>query len=168
MKFIKTLLLFVTIILTITACSEQHFFTNKENLNNTLNFLSQGQFYSCSLKNTISKKENKNINLIQNKDTIGLIYKKDKWNNGNSIYVRDEKNKNFFNMVDFYFDKDLDIKTLNEGYSLKLNNDNLYLSLFDVKTNSSYKCIELKKILSQAMKKQLLKNFVLQKNSERL
>lgn len=168
MKCIKTLLLFVTIILTITACSEQHLFTNKENLNNTLNFLSQGQFYSCSLKNTISKKENKNINLIQNKDTIGLIYKKDKWNNGNSIYVRDEKNKNTFNMVDFYFDKDLDIKTLNTGYSLKFADNNLDVSLFDVKTNSSYNCIELKKILSQAMKKQLLKNFVLQKNSERL
>ena len=50
MKCIKTLLLFVTIILTITACSEQNLFTNKENLNNTLNFLSQGQFTLVALK----------------------------------------------------------------------------------------------------------------------
>ena len=104
MKCIKTLLLFVTIILTITACSEQNLFTNKENLNNTLNFLSQGQFYSCNLKNTISKRKQK-YKFNQNKDTIGLIYKKDKWNNGNSIYVRDEKNKNTFNMVDFFLIK---------------------------------------------------------------
>ena len=183
MKCTKTLSIFI-IILSLTSCAEQYVYTDKKNLNNTLNFLSQGEFYSCALKNVYFKDENnnkadtkkikikfnvnKNINLIQNAKKIGLIYKQDKWNNGNSIYVRDEKKKNIFFMADFYSEKDLDEKNLRTDYYLKFTENNLEISLFDKKIKSAYSCIKLEKILSEAMKKQLLKNFILQKNSERL
>ena len=181
MKCIKTLSIFI-IILSLTSCAEQYVYTDKKNLNNTLNFLSQGEFFSCTFKNLYVKDENnntkedikkiklninKNINLIQNENKIGLIYKKDKWNNGNSIYVSDKK-KNIFFMTDFYSEKDLDEKDLNADYYLKFTESNLEISLFDKNIKSAYSCIKLEKILSEAMKKQLLKNFILQKNSERL
>ena len=181
MKCTKTLSIFI-IILSLTSCAEQYVYTDKKNLNNTLNFLSQGEFFSCTFKNLYVKDENnntkedikkiklninKNINLIQNENKIGLIYKQDKWNNGNSIYVRDEK-KNIFFMTDFYSEKDLDEKNLSADYYLKFTESNLEISLFDKNIKSVYSCIKLKKILSEAMKKQLLKNFILQKNSERL
>ena len=181
MKCTKTLSVFI-IILSLTSCAEQYVYTDKKNLNNTLNFLSQGEFFSCTFKNLYVKDENnntkedikeiklninKNINLIQNENKIGLIYKQDKWNNGNSIYVRDEK-KNIFFMTDFYSEKDLDEKNLSADYYLKFTESNLEISLFDKNIKSVYSCIKLKKILSEAMKKQLLKNFILQKNSERL
>ena len=181
MKCNKTLSIFI-IILSLTSCSEQYVYTDKKNLNNTLNLLSQGEFFSCTFKNLYVKDENnntkedikkiklninKNINLIQNENKIGLIYKQDKWNNGNSIYVRDKK-KNIFFMTDFYSEKDLDEKDLNTDYYLKFTESNLEISLFDKNIKSAYSCIKLEKILSEAMKKQLLKNFILQKNSERL
>ncbi len=181
MKCTKTLSIFI-IILSLTSCAEQYVYTDKKNLNNTLNFLSQGEFFSCTFKNLYVKDENnntkedikkiklninKNINLIQNENKIGLIYKKDKWNNGNSIYVSDKK-KNIFFMTDFYSEKDLDEKDLNADYYLKFTESNLEISLFDKNIKSAYSCIKLEKILSEAMKKQLLKNFILQKNSERL
>ena len=50
-------------------------------------------------------------------------------------------------MVDFYFDKDLDIKTLNTGYSLKFTDNNLDVSLFDVKQIAHTNVLSLKKIL---------------------
>ena len=182
MKCTKTLSIFI-IILSLTSCSEQYVYTDKKNLNNTLNFLSQGEFFSCTFKNLYVKdgnnntKEdikkiklniNKNINLIQNENKIGLIYKQDKWNNGNSIYVRDEKKKNIFFMTDFYSEKDLDEKNLSADYYIKFTENNLEISLFDKNIKSAYSCIKLEKILPEAMKKQLLKNFILQKNSERL
>ena len=184
MKCTKTLSIFI-IILSLTSCSEQYVYTDKKNLNNTLNFLSQGEFFSCTFKNLYVKDENnntkedikkikiksninKNINLIQNKNKIGLIYKQDKWNNGNSIYLRDEMKKNIFFMTDFYSEKDLDEKNLSTDYYLKFTENNLEISLFDKKIKSAYSCIKLEKILPEAMKKQLLKNFILQKNSERL
>ena len=181
MKCTKTLSVFI-IILSLTSCAEQYVYTDKKNLNNTLNFLSQGEFFSCTFKNLYVKDENnnteedikkiklninKNINLIQNENKIGLIYKQDKWNNGNSIYVRDQK-KNIFFMTDFYSEKDLDEKNLSADYYLKFTESNLEISLFDKNIKSAYSCIKLEKILSEAMKKQLLKNFTLQKNLERL
>ena len=181
MKCTKTLSIFI-IVLSLASCAEQYVYTDKKNLNNTLNFLSQGEFFSCTFKNLYVKGENnnakedikkiklninKNINLIQNENKIGLIYKQDKWNNGNSIYVRDKK-KNIFFMTDFYSEKDLDEKNLSADYYLKFTESNLEISLFDKNIKSVYSCIKLKKILSEAMKKQLLKNFILQKNSERL
>ncbi|MFL2549289.1 MAG: hypothetical protein ACJ0QX_03535 [Gammaproteobacteria bacterium] len=184
MKYIKILPIFM-IILTLTSCAEQYVYTDKKNLNNTLNILSQGEFYACTFKNIYVKDEtnntkedikkikinfnaNKNINLIQNENKIGLIYKQDKWNNGNSIYVRDEKKKNIFFMTDFYSEKDLDEKNLSADYYIKFTENNLEISLFDKNIKSAYSCIKLEKILPEAMKKQLLKNFILQKNSERL
>ena len=181
MKCTKTLSIFI-IVLSLASCAEQYVYTDKKNLNNTLNFLSQGEFFSCTFKNLYVKDENnnakedikkiklninKNINLIQNENKIGLIYKQDKWNNGNSIYVRDKK-KNIFFMTDFYSEKDLDEKNLSTDYYLKFAESNLEISLFDKNIKSAYSCIKLEKILPEAMKKQLLKNFVLQKNSERL
>ena len=183
MKCTKILTVFI-IILSLTSCAEQYVYTDKKNLNNTLNFLSQGEFFSCTFKNLYVKDENnntkedvkkikiklninKNINLIQNENKIGLIYKQDKWNNGNSIYVRDEK-KNIFFMTGFYSEKDLDEKNLSADYYLKFTESNLEISLFDKNIKSAYSCTKLEKILSEAMKKQLLKNFILQKNSERL
>ncbi len=184
MKCTKTLSIFI-IILSLASCSEQYVYTDKKNLNNTLNFLSQGEFFSCTFKNLYVKDKNNNtkedikkikiksninkyINLIQNENKIGLIYKQDKWNNGNSIYLRDEKEKNIFFMTDFYSEKDLDERNLSADYYLKFTENNLEISLFDKKIKSAYSCIKLEKILSEAMKKQLLKNFILQKNSERL
>ena len=71
-------------------------------------------------------------------------------------------------MTDFYSEKDLDEKNLSADYYLKFTESNLEISLFDKNIKSAYSCTKLEKILSEAMKKQLLKNFILQKNSERL
>ena len=54
MKCTKTLSIFI-IILSLTSCAEQYVYTDKKNLNNTLNFLSQGEFFSCTFKNLYVK-----------------------------------------------------------------------------------------------------------------
>ncbi|MDC0481912.1 hypothetical protein OAN90_00500 [Gammaproteobacteria bacterium] len=102
MKWITRLLTSGFIVTTLISCAEQHHFTDKENLNNILNNLTKGKFYTCNLKASYSKgnknypdglinkkipyKINKNINLIYTENNIGLIYKNDKWGYGNSIF----------------------------------------------------------------------------------
>ena len=43
-----------------------------------------------------------------------------------------------------------------------------YADLFEKTINSEYSCQQLHEILTEAMKKQLLQNFLLQKNSDRM
>ena len=90
-KYIKKLVFFLVIF--IYGCSEQYKFTDKENLNKILNDLSNGDFYSCNFERVIEEKNfnfkpNRNINLIYTDKIIGLIYKNDKWNHGNSIFKK--------------------------------------------------------------------------------
>ena len=102
MKWTRRLLVLFILTITLTSCSEQHQFTDKKNLNNILNNLAKGEYYTCNFKATYSLgnknysdglitkelpyKINKNINLIYTEENIGLIYKNDKWGYGNSIY----------------------------------------------------------------------------------
>ena len=111
MKWTARLLILGFIVITLISCAEQHQFTNKENLNNILNNLAKGKFYSCNLEASYSignktypdglittklpYKINKNINLIHTEENMGLIYKNDKWGYGNSIF----KIFNFFILI---------------------------------------------------------------------
>ena len=68
MKCTKTLSVFV-IILSLTSCAEQYVYTDKKKLNNTLNFLSQGEFFSCTFENLYVKDEENNT-----KEDLSLIH----------------------------------------------------------------------------------------------
>tara|TARA_B110000444_G_scaffold237316_1_gene249972 strand:- start:1559 stop:2107 length:549 start_codon:yes stop_codon:yes gene_type:complete len=182
MKWITRLLTLGFIVTTLISCAEQHHFTDKENLNNILNNLTKGKFYTCNLKASYSKgnknypdglinkkipyKINKNINLIYTENNIGLIYKNDKWGYGNSIF--NKKTEEVYVRGSSYEDKDYDNKNLEKGYNLSFNKNTLKINLFEKTINSEYSCQQLHEILTEAMKKQLLQNFLLQKNSDRM
>ncbi len=165
------IIIYSILLMSILGCTEQYEYTDKKNLNNILNSFSKGEFYSCNLKPSTDQrknyKANKDISLIQSENKIGLIYKSDKWNNGNSIYIEDNIIKNSFNMGSFYSTKDFSEEIINNEVKLKFDKKNLKVSLYDKNVINTYTCIELKKILSEAMKKQMLKNFILQKNIDR-
>ena len=183
MKQTTKIIIYIFSLLILTSCSDQHTYTDKKNLNDILNSLSNGDFYSCKL-NEIYKSENReqkkiqikevkhkinrNINLIRFENKIGLIYKNDKWNHGNSIFLEDKKIKNSFNMGSFYDENDFNYEIINKQVSLKFYKKILELNLFDQTLKSVYSCIRLEKILSEALKKQLLENFLYQNNSSRI
>ena len=165
----------------LTNCSDQSTFTEKKNLNHIMNSFLKGNFYSCnfeeaiyknkSYKNTSISEEiilNKNINLIYTKKFVGLIYKNDKWNNGNTIFRKNSEIDNNFILGSFYYESDYDLNKKNSDYNLDFKNNKLYVSLLSNEIRSKYSCNQLHEILSEAMKKQLLKNFLLQKNKDRI
>ena len=124
----KFILLFSACIL--FSCSERHSFTDKENLNLILNDLFLGDFYSCILKPEQKEKSgyqvNRNINLIYTKKIVGLIYRSDKWDHGNSIFVKNDKKQSEYYLGGFYADNDLkksykQIKNELKKYSAKLS-----------------------------------------------
>ena len=183
MKQTTKVIIYIFSIFIVLSCSEQHTYTDKKNLNDILNSLSKGEFYSCKLDNIykfknseqkkihikeVRYKINKNINLIHFEEKIGLIYKSDKWNHGNSIFLEDKKIKNSFNMGSFYDENDFNYEIINKQVSLKFYKNILELNLFDQTLKSVYSCIRLEKILSEALKKQLLENFLYQNNSSRI
>ena len=181
MKWTRRLLALFILTIILISCSEQHQFTDKINLNNILNNLVKGDYYTCNLKNTYSLrnknysdglttkeipyKVNQNINLIYTEENIGLIYKNDKWGHGNSIYNR--KSEGLFGLGSTYSEEDYKRKIVKKGYDLSFDKDILKINLFDRNINSEYSCQQLHEILTEAMKKQLLQNFLLQKNIDR-
>ena len=170
------------IMINLISCSEQYQFTDKKNLNNILNKLSKGEFYTCNFKSSFSSghknykdekivkklpfEKNKNINLIYTEEKIGLIYKNDKWGNGNSIF--NKKTEHEYVLGSSYIDSDFTDQIINTRYKLKFNKKNLRVNLFDENIINEYSCKELHNILTEAMKKQLLQNFLLQSNKDRL
>ena len=165
----KLILLFSACIL--FSCSERHSFTDKENLNLILNDLFLGDFYSCILKPEQKEKSgyqvNRNINLIYTKKIVGLIYRSDKWDHGNSIFVKNDKKQSEYYLGSFYADDDFKKNLVNKDHKVIFINNILKVNLFNQLNHNEYKCRKLKKILSEAMKKEILKNFLLQKNSDR-
>tara|TARA_B100000900_G_scaffold309314_1_gene268011 strand:- start:987 stop:1505 length:519 start_codon:yes stop_codon:yes gene_type:complete len=165
----KLILLFSACIL--FSCSERHSFTDKENLNLILNDLFLGDFYSCILKPEQKEKSgyqvNRNINLIYTKKIVGLIYRSDKWDHGNSIFVKNDKKQSEYYLGSFYADDDFKKNLVNKDHKVIFINNILKVNLFNQLNHNEYKCRKLKKILSEAMKKEILKNFLLQKNADR-
>ena len=169
-KNIQKLVLIISFSI-IFSCTEKHAFTNKENLNLILNNLSMGEFYSCNLNSKQKEKSNyqvnRNINLIYTKDVLGLIYKSDKWDHGNSIFIKDSNNQSEFFLGSFYAEDDFKKNLINRDHKAYFKNNVLQVNLFNQSDNHHYKCQKLEKILSEAMKKEILKNFLLQKNADR-
>ena len=165
----KFILLFSACIL--FSCSERHSFTDKENLNLILNDLFLGDFYSCILKPEQKEKSgyqvNRNINLIYTKKIVGLIYRSDKWDHGNSIFVKNDKKQSEYYLGGFYADNDFKKNLVNKDHKVVFINNILKVNLFNQLNHNEYSCRKLKKILSEAMKKEILKNFLLQKNADR-
>lgn len=157
--------------ITMLSCSESHTFSDKKNLNAALNDLFKGDFYSCNLiddNDSESKKNtNRTVNLIYTDTMIGLIYKNDKWDHGNSIFIKKNENDNEFILSSFYSESDFDRSSLNVKHTAYFDKQNLKVNLFDLVNQDNYGCMKLEKILSEAMKKEILKNFLLQKNTDR-
>ena len=153
------------------GCSEKHAFTDKENLNLILNDLFKGDFYSCNLNP--SKKEesnyqaNRNINMIYTEEIVGLIYRSDKWDHGNSIFVKNRNNQDEFLLGSFYTEDDFKKNLVNKDHKIFFKNNILQVNLFEQSNHNAYTCQKLEKILSEAMKKEILKNFLLQRNVDR-
>ena len=165
-KFILLLSAFI-----LFSCSERHSFTDKENLNLILNDLFIGDFYSCILKHELKEKSdhqvNRNINLIYTEKLVGLIYRSDKWDHGNSIFVKNNKKQSEYYLGSFYADDDFKKNLVNKDHKVIFINNILKVNLFSQLNHNEYSCRKLEKILSEAMKKEILKNFLLQKNSDR-
>ena len=181
MKGTVSKIILIITILHLAGCSEQPIFTKKENLNQLLNKFLEGKFYSCNFeaakyknknyKNTSISKEinlNKNINLIYTEKYVGLIYRNDKWSNGNSIFKKIPNSNDNYVLGSTYDDSDFDINKKNSEHNLEFIKNKLHVNLFSQDIRSTYNCNQLHEILSEAMKKQLLRNFLLQKNKDRI
>ncbi len=177
MREIKNQLIFLFLITSLLiSCSNENQYTKKENLNTILNQFEKGEYYSCNFLNTIGAKDsnkvqnyspNKNLTLIFAGEKIGLIYKNDYWNNRNTIFVKSKKEGNQYFLGSFYSKNDFDDKIINQDYKLKFDKKNLLINLYDHNLSSLYNCKQVKNILSEAMKKKLLENFLFQNNSDR-
>ena len=184
MKWIIKIITLSFVLTVLSSCSEYYSYTDKKNLNIVLNNLSAGDFYSCNFKKSFSLghknypkglvikrlkfKPNKNISLIHTNEIIGLIYKKDQWGHGNSLFNKNEDIKNEYYLGSFYADNDYDYKVMKKDYKVVFNKKTLKVNLFKKYVQNEYSCQQLHKILSEAMKKQILRNFLLQRNHDRL
>ena len=184
MKWITKLIILSFVLTVLSSCSEYYSYTDKKNLNIVLNNLSSGDFYSCSIQRSFSLghknypkglitkklefKPNENINLEYTSEIIGLIYKKDQWDHGNSLFNINKNAENEYYLGSFYADSDYDDKIMKKDYKLVFNKKTLKVNLFNKYIQNEYSCQQLHKILSEAMKKQILKNFLLQHNQDRL
>ncbi len=174
MPNLKKILYIIFFSIVLMSCEEKSAYTEKKNLNNILNKLSSGNFYSCNLinknkkiKSTLNFIPNNNVTLIYTENIIGLIYDEDKWNYGNSIFIKDIKNLYKYNLGDSYSEKDFNKKIIQKNSVLKFQNNILSVDIFKESIQSQYTCVELKKILSEAMKKEIVKNFLFQKNKDK-
>ena len=81
--------------------------------------------------------------------------------------VKKNENDNEFVLSSFYSESDFDRSILNIKHTAYFDKENLKVNLFDLVNHDNYGCMKLEKILSEAMKKEILKNFLLQKNADR-
>jgi hypothetical protein len=56
---------------------------------------------------------------------------------------------------------------LNKDFNLTFDKIKLEVNLFEKNSKNLYSCIKLQELLPDAMKKQMLKNFLLQRNADR-
>ena len=70
-------------------------------------------------------------------------------------------------MTSFYSKEDFDPKILNKDFNLTFDKIKLEVNLFEKNSKNLYSCIKLQELLPDAMKKQMLKNFLLQRNADR-
>ena len=82
-------------------------------------------------------------------------------------FYKKNENDNEFVLSSFYSESDFDRSILNIKHAAYFDKENLKVNLFDLVNHDNYGCIKLEKILSEAMKKEILKNFLLQKNADR-
>ena len=167
-------LIFITLIAgSIIGCADQYQFTNNKQTNELLNYLSEGDFYTCNLINQkkqgekekyLSSEPNKNITLILKDKKLGLIYKKDKWNNGNSMY-KSEKT------INEYYPLDIN-KKISEvrkpDIIIKFDKSILKTNLLEKDIYREYNCTKVEKMLSEAAKRQIVKNFLYPSNKARI
>jgi len=167
-------LIFITLIAgSIIGCADQYQFTNNKQTNELLNYLSEGDFYTCNLINQkkqsekekyLSSEPNKNITLILKDKKLGLIYKKDKWNNGNSMYKSGKT-------INEYYPLDIN-KKLSEvrkpDVIIKFDKSVLKTNLLEKDIYREYNCIKVEKMLSEAAKRQIVKNFLYPSNKARI
>ena len=105
--------------------------------------------------------------MIYTEEIVGLIYRSDKWDHGNSIFVKNNKNQSEYYLGSFYADDDFKENLVNRDHKLLFMNNILKVNLFSQLNHNEYSCQKLEKILSKAMKKEILKNFLLQRNADR-
>ena len=75
--------------------------------------------------------------------------------------------RDIFRLGSSYSEEDYNEKIVKNGYGLSFDKNTLKINLFERNINSEYSCQQLHEILTEAMKKQLLQNFLLQKNVDR-
>ena len=157
----------------IIGCADQYQFTNNKQTNELLNYLSEGDFYTCNLINQkkqseqekyLSSEPNKNITLILKDKKLGLIYKKDKWNNGNSMYKSGKT-------INEYYPLDINKKISEVSKSeviIKFDKSILKTNLLEKDIYREYNCTKVEKMLSEAAKRQIVKNFLYPSNKARI
>ena len=167
-------LIIITLIVgSIIGCADQYEFTNNKKTNELLNYLSEGDFYTCNLINQkkqsekekyLSSEPNKNITLILKDKKLGLIYKKDKWNNGNSMYKSAKT-------INEYYPLDIN-KKISEvrkpDVIIKFDKSILKTNLLEKDIYREYNCTKVEKMLSEAAKRQIVKNFLYPSNKARI
>ena len=176
MKKITRIAIIILITSGLISCADQYEFTKKKEINILLNNLSEGDFYTCNLVNlkkyNKSRKDfgdtpNKNITLVLKNKKLGLIYKRDKWNNGNSIYKR-HKDSNEYKPLDTSSGEADNLKKNKKEIIIKFNGLILKTNLLDEAIYSKYNCSKIENMLSEAAKRQIIKNFLYPSNKDRL
>ena len=176
MKKITRIAIIILIASSLISCADQYEFTKKKEINILLNNLSEGDFYTCNLVNlkkyNKSRKDfgdtsNKNITLVLKNKKLGLIYKRDKWNNGNSIYKRHE-DSNEYKPLDTDSEEADHLKKNKKEIIIKFDGLILKTNLLDEVIYSKYNCTKIENMLSEAAKRQIIKNFLYPSNKDRL
>ena len=176
MKQITRMAIIILITSGLISCADQYEFTKKREINILLNNLSEGEFYTCNLvhlkkynksRKDLSDAPNKNITLVLKNKKLGLIYKRDKWNNGNSIYKR-HKDSNEYKPLDTSSGEADNLKKNKKEIIIKFNGLILKTNLLDEAIYSKYNCTKIENMLSEAAKRQIIKNFLYPRNKDRL
>ena len=176
MKKITRIAIIILITAGLISCADQYEFTKQKEINILLNNLSEGDFYTCNLvhlkkynknRKDLSDTPNKNITLVLKNKKLGLIYKKDKWNNGNSIYKSHEDSNEYesFNTSAGETEK---IRKNKSDIIIKFNGVILKTNLLDEGVYNKYNCTKVENMLSEAAKRQIIKNFLYPSNKDRL
>ena len=176
MKKITRIVVIILITSGLISCADQYEFTKKKKINILLNSLSEGDFYTCNLvhikKYNKSRKDfsdapNKNITLVLKNKKLGLIYKRDKWNNGNSIYKSHEDSNEYKPLNESAGDTD-NIKKNKTDIIIKFDGVILKTNLLEKDIYNKYNCTKVENMLSEAAKRQIIKNFLYPSNNDRL
>jgi len=177
MKKITRIAIIILMTSGLISCADQYEFTKKKEINILLNNLSEGDFYTCNLvhlknnnsksKKSINNNPNKNITMVLKNKKIGLIYKRDKWNNGNSIY-KSHEDSNVYKPLETNIG-DLDnIEKNKSDIIIKFNGVILKTNLLEEDIYNKYNCTKVENMLSEAAKRQIIKNFLYPRNKDRL